>query len=722
MPLFNRPRTETEITHLAEEINVPGMLRRRALYDDLEALRQALVEGQPHPESLFLSLENPAFQVFVGSAVGGLTAIPPEEILIYDLSDIPGLANWPRPPTSETYTVAVDPETGRLAFPDGVVPERVAVSYAYGYSSDIGGGPYDRRQSIVEPADLQSRTGTVTQHSALADWMTGGSDTAITIADSGTYAKEISIAMPNGGNLVIQAADETRPTLRPLTDSADLGELVITGGDGANATLALNGLLIEGGIRIEANSLGKLILDHCTLVPGRGLNAASQPRRPELPSLIVESPNAALEIDINNSIVGPLRLPEGITSLTVRDSIIHSPLRGSPDRRTPALVSGRLAPFPTLSADTPAVNVQIGDEGPHTATLAAKPTTLAQAHAQLQEAIQAAHSSLAFTATRVITAANRLIILPGTPETVVVTAVAGDHTSTEMRLSGGPERQVQALLSPVLSPFPALHSPTPALSVTMDDKGPYPINMAPAPTSMTQARNQLSTAIRTAHSDPAFQNALVGSVDDRLVVLPGAEQTWVYFGTTDADPTTLIELGLFTDRPALAADDIGGKPGPATSLERVTVFGSMYVRELTLASESIFTEPVVAQRRQAGCTRFCFVPEGSRVPRRFRCQPDLALVDYARDLGKASVNRLMTPEREAVLARLTPTFTSARYGDPGYAQLSLTCAEEIRTGAEDGAEMGVFNHLKQPLREANLRASLEEYLRFGLAAGIFYVT
>jgi hypothetical protein len=36
--------------------------------------------------------------------------------------------------------------------------------------------------------------------------------------------------------------------------------------------------------------------------------------------------------------------------------------------------------------------------------------------------------------------------------------------------------------------------------------------------------------------------------------------------------------------------------------------------------------------------------------------------------------------------------------------------------------MGVFNQLKQPQREANLRTALEEYLRFGLEAGIFYVT
>src|SRR5690606_23639293 len=45
IPLFNRPQTETEITHLAEEVNVPGELRRRPLYDELEGARQSLAEG-----------------------------------------------------------------------------------------------------------------------------------------------------------------------------------------------------------------------------------------------------------------------------------------------------------------------------------------------------------------------------------------------------------------------------------------------------------------------------------------------------------------------------------------------------------------------------------------------------------------------------------------------------------------------------------------------------
>lgn len=755
IPLFNRPQTETEMTHLAEEINVPGRLRRRALYDDLEALRQALVDDQPHPRSLFLNVDNPAFQIFVENGAGELTAIPAEEILICDLRDVPCETDWRRPPTSKTYTsrtqldhsvdppvplteerpiqVAVDPVVGRLAFPAGVVPGRVAVSYAYGFSSDTGGGPYGRRDTLAAPASTETWTRTVAQHDpaaehttlavALAEWAAGdAADAIINITDSGTYTEAISIAMASQRNLVIQAADGERPTLRLLTGSAELGELMVAGGDGAAATLTLNGLRIEGGLRIAANSLEQLSLNHCTLVPGRGLDAASEPRRPVLPSLVAEWPNAELRVVIRHSITGPLHLPEDITELTVQDSIIHSALRGGPAHRTPALVSGSLAIFPALTADSPAVNVQIGDEGPHTVTFPAKPATLAQARDQLQAAIRAAHSSPAFTAARVISAANRLIILPGTPEPVAVTTMEGEPTSVELRFSDGSERLVQGLATPPLAPFPMLSAPTPSLNVTIGQEGPHPITLTPAPTTVAQARDRLHSAIRTAHSDPAFQNAIVGSVEAQLVVLPGAAEATVLFGTTEDDPTTLLELGLYADRPALAGDDVGVQPGPKTTLERVTVFGSAHVREFMLASETIFTKPAVAQRHQVGCTRFCFLPAGSRMPRRFRCQPDLALAEYAREIGKSTADKLTATEQEVVLARVTPAFTSVRYGDPGYAQLSRACAEEIRSGAKDGAEMGVFQHLKQPQREANLRASLAEYLRFGLEAGIFFVT
>jgi hypothetical protein len=75
----------------------------------------------------------------------------------------------------------------------------------------------------------------------------------------------------------------------------------------------------------------------------------------------------------------------------------------------------------------------------------------------------------------------------------------------------------------------------------------------------------------------------------------------------------------------------------------------------------------------------------------------------------------------SILTRLQPSFTSTNYGHPGYGQLSLACPEEIRTGAEDASEMGAFSYLKQPQRQANLQISLEEYLRFGLDAGLIYI-
>ena len=77
--------------------------------------------------------------------------------------------------------------------------------------------------------------------------------------------------------------------------------------------------------------------------------------------------------------------------------------------------------------------------------------------------------------------------------------------------------------------------------------------------------------------------------------------------------------------------------------------------------------------------------------------------------------------RAAVQALIHPLFVSRRYGDPAFGQLERRCAPQIRTGAESGAEMGAFEFLKQPQREANLRDALAEYLRFGLEDGLVQV-
>jgi hypothetical protein len=154
----------------------------------------------------------------------------------------------------------------------------------------------------------------------------------------------------------------------------------------------------------------------------------------------------------------------------------------------------------------------------------------------------------------------------------------------------------------------------------------------------------------------------------------------------------------------VAADEPGGE----LTLRECTVVGKVKTRLLRFASNTIFfaalspgdtwKAPVWVERKQEGCVRFSFVPEGSLVPRRFRCVPDT--------------------DHPGVL----PHFTSLRYADPGYAQLRGATDAAIRQGADDEGEMGVMHALFQPQREANLRTRLTEYLRFGLHAGIFYVT
>ena len=183
----------------------------------------------------------------------------------------------------------------------------------------------------------------------------------------------------------------------------------------------------------------------------------------------------------------------------------------------------------------------------------------------------------------------------------------------------------------------------------------------------------------------------------------------------EAVPALAIDTSIVDGEPAIIA------PGAALGVQASTVYGSVSARTLE-AGNSVFTGLVTIERRQSGCARFCFVPDGSRTPRRYRCQPDLALETRAKSLGIDPVGSLPAAERDAILARVMPAFSSRRYGRPDYAQLALAGPDEIATGAEDGSEMGAFGFLKNSLREANLRAVLDEYLRFGLEAGLLYVT
>jgi hypothetical protein len=186
---------------------------------------------------------------------------------------------------------------------------------------------------------------------------------------------------------------------------------------------------------------------------------------------------------------------------------------------------------------------------------------------------------------------------------------------------------------------------------------------------------------------------------------------------------------------AMAYSDLDGVgAGGTVSVVNTTIIGTMHTELLKLASNSIFlsrtedgTAPIRSERRQTGCVRFSWLPLEARVPRRYRCQPDLEIAERIQAaLSGSGTNTISDAERQtikdAVVASLVPAFTSLRYTDPGYCQLLLSLPEQIRTGADDEAEMGAFHDLFQPQRESNIRARLSEYLRFGLEAGVFYET
>ncbi len=170
---------------------------------------------------------------------------------------------------------------------------------------------------------------------------------------------------------------------------------------------------------------------------------------------------------------------------------------------------------------------------------------------------------------------------------------------------------------------------------------------------------------------------------------------------------SIAMLGLHNMGSAIKA------PSAECSIERSTVWGADDTEpsmRWLYASESIFTNRVVVERKQEGCVRFCHMPSDSIVPRRFRCQPDLALTGEEDPAKQA-----------AIRIRMRPRFNSIIYSEPDYAQLDLSCDQGIREGAEDGSEMGVFQFLKQPQREANLRDALQEYLPFGLQTGLLFI-
>ncbi len=211
-----------------------------------------------------------------------------------------------------------------------------------------------------------------------------------------------------------------------------------------------------------------------------------------------------------------------------------------------------------------------------------------------------------------------------------------------------------------------------------------------------------------APSQPSAPSLIIAAAEPEVIInhcILGSIRSTV---DTEVEITDTILDANAANAFAYAALD-GAAEGGILKIARSTVIGKIHTYEMRLGENSIFFGVVTARSRQQGCMRFSYAPPGSLVSKRYRCQPTFP--------ADAS------PEEKALIAaKVSPQFTSLRYGHPGYGQLTPNCPAEIRRGAEDESEMGAFSSLQQSQREDNLRVRFEEYVRFGLEAGIFYVT
>jgi hypothetical protein len=290
-PLFNQPRTETSATHIAEEINVPAPIRRRAAHARTE------------------TYYGPGGSIRV---IRDGVEIPVADVVICNLE---GWLHTPDP-----GTVAVDPALGRLAFPAGEAPAAtLRADWSYGFSDDIGGGPYERAETMSDIAgqttfDVGEGRPFASLGAALTAWNSLGQPSAvITIHDSHSYVETIAETIPANARLEIRAANEQRPT---LLLQAELGI-----GGGAGSAFELNGLVVANHPLRIAGEVDGLRLQHVTFVPGRALAADGTPQQPGQPSLILESP--ALEASIARCVLGPVFAHEN-AEVTITDSVLDA--------------------------------------------------------------------------------------------------------------------------------------------------------------------------------------------------------------------------------------------------------------------------------------------------------------------------------------------------------------------------------------------------------------
>ncbi len=323
--LFVRPKPQRDETEIARELNVPTPIRRLAF--------------ESHPDRFYGPAGSFAIWADGWDGFDPNEPIPTSALVATDLTD------WQYAPPPNH--IAVDPELGRIAFPPGQLPKRgVRVTYHYGFSADMGGGEYPRPVLDSQAAPVLYRVGRGPRfelhhvREAIERWREDRpADAVIEIADSRVYAEPLNVALGVDQTLQIRAAVGARPVIRLVDWHAELPDaLLVTMDRGSRFTL--DGLVVTGrsvhvtGPERRANDgdappvcASRLVIRHCTLVPGWAIDPGCRPKRPGEPSL--ELYNVRASVRVEHSVVGSIQISEDEVALDpipveISDSIIDA--------------------------------------------------------------------------------------------------------------------------------------------------------------------------------------------------------------------------------------------------------------------------------------------------------------------------------------------------------------------------------------------------------------
>ncbi|HMK93464.1 MAG TPA: hypothetical protein VK576_10735 [Thermoleophilia bacterium] len=324
-PLFSRERREGDEAGLSTELHVPTPIRRAFFQQDL-VVHKALTPV-PAATDLYGTPANPEASIDV---TRNGTHVPPDRIICARLDP------WPATrPTGQV--VAIDVAVGRLALGDGFAdPTRtVDVDLVYGFPADIGGGPYERRATLVAPAAGQSLyfvlEGVTTPPAtfpdvgaALAQWVADGRpDAVVRILDSRTYTLPAKVTLADTAHLTIEADDGVRPLLVAAAAGFEVDADGTEPDPERRGRFALSGVVVEGFVHVTGDLAG-LWLTHTTLIPGRsiadGVAPAGESLRVEGAGLI----NTHLEVGLAFAISGPLVVPATARLIGISDSIVDA--------------------------------------------------------------------------------------------------------------------------------------------------------------------------------------------------------------------------------------------------------------------------------------------------------------------------------------------------------------------------------------------------------------